>query len=717
MRRAQVIDVSLPAPSLPRRRPVTMADATKVSIAIAGLKRKGLADLDGKDSYAKVNEKKVKATDSVGKAKQKVVNELASAYAREYVKQVAPEDKPFLGAQPLLLRKPCISTVGETERVTAVACKTIGRLIKEARGVHIRISEDARRSDVARGLMEAASDEVVDIDEAPVVVSMTRDLWHTLPFTQLPSPPGTAKRLLIYVGTPGKYLSMCIKSYRGRFDTAYEEDRLVILCKGVCMLPLGTQEQNIFGVDEVAVLKTIGAAVRARGSLAWGHGVGTKASIMTKLYGYPVGGELPKPLCYEGDAGGSANSFDYLVDYVRFLNQLKIAKPEMPVTVWYDTGLLVSVLMGSVVGAGVSLLTDSDGVSMLRDASIGHIISKLNQVIAVEPFKSAHAVYNFFIGDGACRLNGGVELALHLMEGHKAQSLTNLFIFNNHKWAIEDNLVAGTEKEHVLHNKDFYDLVQNHDQVCVCENELELRETLALLSRRTDAYLQGKGSPGLSIVVVRGMDIELPPVIGDIGPIRKSVEMKFMRDVLGKFSAGCQHKIPLYGCSAFEYIQYLHIFMEEMPEGQNYQYVCGRTDIQAAHMCGLVQPEGRAVLFINDIYGINSLGESLRFVLSGFGGRQLLIMIWHPSLLNLIDHFHLHRPPMVWPSIGPELCKYYVRKESDALFVDFAGASGASRITEQVTSALAAGTPLVVCNILPEQERDYVSLDIRVKTG
>jgi len=694
-----------------------MADATKVSIAIAGLKRKGLADLDGKDSYAKVNEKKVNATDSVGKAKQKVVNELASAYARDYVKQVAPEDKPFLGAQPLLLRKPHISTVEETERVTAVACKTIGRLIKEAHGVHIRISEDARRSDVARGLMEAASDEVVDIDAAPVVVSMTRDLWHTLPFTQLPSAPGTAKRLLIYVGTPGKYLSMCIKSYRGRFDTAYEEDRLVILCKGVCMLPLGTQEQNIFGVDEVAVLKTIGAAVRARGSLAWGHGVGTKASIMTKIYGYPVGGELPKPLCYEGDAGGSANSFDYLVDYVRFLNQLKIAKPEMPVTVWYDTGLLVSVLMGSVVGAGVSLLTDSDGVSMLRDASIGHIISKLNQVIAVEPFKSARAVYNFFIGDGACRLNGGVELALHLMEGHKAQSLTNLFIFNNHKWAIEDNLVAETFEEHALYNKSFYDLLQHHSNVVVCENDLELRETLSLLSRKADAYAAGKSGPGLNIIVIRGLDVSLPPMIGDIEPIRQSSEMSFLRNVLGKFAEGCQHKVPLYGCSAFEYIQYLHLFMEEMPEGKKYQYVCGRTDIQAAHMCGMTQPDGKCVLFINDVYGINSLGESLRFVLSGFGGRQLLVVIWHPSLLKLIDHFHLHRPPMVWPNPGPELAKYYVRKASDALFVDFAGAAGARRITEQVTTAMGSGTPLIVVNVLPEQERAYVSLDIRVKTG
>lgn len=35
-----------------------------------------------------------------------------------------------------------------------------------------------------------------------------------------------------------------------------------------------------------------------------------------------------------------------------------------------------------------------------------------------------------------------------------------------------------------------------------------------------------------------------------------------------------------------------------------------------------------------DVYGINSLGESLRFLLSGFGGRQVLLMVWHPSVLK-----------------------------------------------------------------------------------
>jgi len=210
--------------------------------------------------------------------------------------------------------------------------------------------------------------------------------------------------------------------------------------------------------------------------------------------------------------------------------------------------------------------------------------------------------------------------------------------------------------------------------------------------------------------------MKLPPVIGDIEPIRKSQEMQFMRSVLGSFAKGCQHQVPIYGCSAFEYIQYLHIFMDEMPEGKKYQYICGRTDIQAAHMCGFHQPEGKCVLFINDVYGVNSLGESLRFVLSGFGGKQLLVLIWHPSVLKVIDNFHLHRPPMVWPSLGTSLAQYYVRKESDALFADFeaAGPSGHG-VEKKVIDALGAATPLVMVNMMPEMECNSVPLDTRMK--
>lgn len=39
----------------------------------------------------------------------------------------------------------------------------------------------------------------------------------------------------------------------------------------------------------------------------------------------------------------------------------------------FDTGLLVSVLQGAIAESGVSMLTDGDGLAMLRDASIGRI--------------------------------------------------------------------------------------------------------------------------------------------------------------------------------------------------------------------------------------------------------------------------------------------------------------------------------------------------------
>ena len=41
-----------------------------------------------------------------------------------------------------------------------------------------------------------------------------------------------------------------------------------------------------------------------------------------------------------------------------------------------------------------------------------------------------------------------------------------------------------------------------------------------------------------------------------------------------------------------------------------------------------------------DVYGVNSLGESLRFVLSGFGGRQVLVVVWHPSVLKATSTWH-----------------------------------------------------------------------------
>ncbi|CAE6918316.1 unnamed protein product [Symbiodinium natans] len=673
------------------------------------LKRR-FQDDDG--SHIELSGQELAQSETEGAA-QKQTDEFAKAIAQEHMHEVPDTHKPFVGAQPKLLKMPRIADNDESYRATRVACQAISTAITGAEGVVLVFAQDASMSGDCRGLLELCADSADAIEKAKVHVAPAVDWQHTLPATQSKFQPipiaAAGSRLLIYVGTPGKYATMCLRSDHGQFDAAYQADRLIVLCKGVCMLPIGTQEQNILGVDEKEVLKSICHEVKLKGPVAWGLGAGTKTLFLQKAFGYPQALAMPSQLTFAKEGTGG---FKCLADYVKHSNGMKLANPETTVKNYYDTGLTVSVLMATVVSEGTSLLTDADGLAMLRDASIGHIMSKLNQVITVEELAKKKSVYNFFIGDGACRLNGGTELTLHLMEGKSANSLTTVFLFNNKAWAIEDNLVATKEQEHVLYNTQFYDVVAEHQRMCICETEQDLREILVHLSERASKFLAGEAKPGMHMVVVRGLKMNLPPVIGDIEPIRASQEMRFMREVLGTFAKGCENRVPLYGCSAFEYIQYLHIFLEEMPEGKQYQYICGRTDIQAAHMMGFHQPEGKCVLFINDVYGVNSLGESLRFVLSGFGGRQVLVVVWHPSVLKVIDNFHLHRPPMVWPSLGPQLARYYVRKESDAFFADF---EGESRSTERVKAAIEAGTPLVMVNVMPQQECNYVQLDARIK--
>lgn len=657
--------------------------------------------------------------------------ELAQRYVSAFVKGVEDPNKPFIGAKPKFLQEPKIVSKEDSELATRLASATIQQLILDAKGVLLVMGQDSSPSHMARKLLFGAKDSAKDVDSLPVSISLNNDWLHTLPRTEYMGPPNSDGRLLIFVGTPGKYLAMCMASeLQHDFDDAYQANRLVVITKGAIMLPLGLQEENLFGTDHEKVLDGIINATGARGGCAWVHGVGTKNELLPKAFCHipstmhwmdvRQGISQPNPLepleaaKSTSLAGEEYNDFDSLASYVKYSNELKTFMPLLDVVNYYDTGLLVSVIQGFVVKSGVSLLTDGDGLGILRDASIGHIISKLVQVTNVEPWASKRGVYNFMIGDGAARLNCGVETAFHAMEDYSGGSYITLLLFNNHVWAIEDNLVADKEEEHILFNTEYYDMISQHPNVRMCNTHADLHEALVETTKEQGEYAMGNAPAKFQIIVARNLDMEVPVLLGDLDPIKTSPEMALMRKVLGEFAAGCEHQVPLYGCSAFEYIQYLKLFLEDMPEGKLYQYRCGRTDIQAAHMCGFNQPEGQCVLFINDVYGINSLGESLRMVQSGLGGKQLLVFIWHPSIMKAIDQFHLHRPPLVWPSLGPTLAKFYVRKEADAVFLDF-HARHFEKTAAAVSEAIKAKTPLILINMLPEHEQNFVSLDIRAK--
>merc|ERR1719311_522688 len=98
---------------------------------------------------------------------------------------------------------------------------------------------------------------------------------------------------------------MCMKSkLQDDLEPAYEASRLIVITKGAIMLPLGSQEQNLFGADPEQVLQAIVAAVEARGAVSWGHGVGTKRGLLehafhhlpkTSQWHVPVGSFAPPP--------------------------------------------------------------------------------------------------------------------------------------------------------------------------------------------------------------------------------------------------------------------------------------------------------------------------------------------------------------------------------------------------------------------------------------
>jgi len=159
--------------------------------------------------------------------------------------------------------------------------------------------------------------------------------------------------------------------------------------------------------------------------------------------------------------------------------------------------------------------------------------------------RSTAGVYSFFIGDGACRLNGGMELACHLIEDYTLSSIITIFLYNNGIWAIEDNLVGGPEAEHKLGNFKLYELLGHHANFSICETDLDLRATLSHLSKKTEKFIRGEHIGEINVIVMRNMnDLHLEPVLGNLDKIGCSAEISFLRDTLGYFAHGCKWRVP-----------------------------------------------------------------------------------------------------------------------------------------------------------------------------
>eukprot|EP00811_Abedinium_folium_P035394 NODE_818_length_2748_cov_10.223960.p1 GENE.NODE_818_length_2748_cov_10.223960~~NODE_818_length_2748_cov_10.223960.p1 ORF type:complete len:721 (-),score=147.20 NODE_818_length_2748_cov_10.223960:453-2615(-) len=639
--------------------------------------------------------------DAKGQANVEATNGRASFIAKT-ICAVAPANTTM--PTPKFLTEPDVVTEEEKEERTATVSKMLQEQINIVPRVLVVLGEDVAQHAGWQQILESSSDEP-GVTGAPVTLAMGEDWLHTIPRLESSKVPACDGQFVIYIGTPGKHLSLCIDEQLTKsFDETYLQGRLAILCQGCVLLSwIDTHNKIVYGVSTTELSKVVADAVKNKGPIAWGHNMGTKSDLLKKAFPAPslppataVAPERELPSTLDALTGsGELICFDYLAQYVEYLNALKLARPELPVTNWYDTGLLVSVTMREIASRGTSLLTDHDGLMMLRDASIGHTMSKLIQVTAVEPLKSRRGVYSFFIGDGACRMNGGMELACHLNEGYDFASMITIFVYNNGVWAIEDNLVDAIEVEHQLCNFAFYNLLGEHANFTICDSNVELKMTLERLTEKINVYVRGEEGAELNVIVIRGVNVTLEPILGDISVIAGSSKLAFMKDVMGFFAQGCQHKVPIYGCSAFEYIQFLHYFLNRTSEGKMYQYICGRTDIQAAHLCGFRQVERKCCLFINDIFGLNSLGESLRSVLASFSVNQVIIFIWHPTCGNVMDLFALHRPPMVWPSMGPHFAQFYARSQSEMRLFEFTG-----ELMPSVMLAIQEKIPTIVINMM-----------------
>ena len=328
----------------------------------------------------------------------------------------------------------------ESEMATRLASATITQLIVDyaaaaaastktssssSGGVLLVMGQDASYSPSCRKVLNTAKDDATSVNTLPVTVCMNIDWCHTIPHITNTTGPGMGvpaihNRLLIFVGTPSKYLAMITK-FKAEEDVnlAYEQNRLVVVTRGAIMLPLGSQEQNLLGTDADHVLDAIVDTMDevALGGCAWGHGIGTKSELLSHAFYHlprtmhwmhvPREVGLPAPMVdleqaivQHSDGRDEYTEFDSFVDYIKYSNELKLAMPMICITNYYDAGLLVSIVQGFVQESGAGMLTDRDGLAMLREGSIGHTMSKMNQVCSVEPWVSLHIpIYNNILYD------------------------------------------------------------------------------------------------------------------------------------------------------------------------------------------------------------------------------------------------------------------------------------------------------------------------------
>lgn len=676
-------------------------------------------------------------------------------------------DKPYQGAHPYLRRQPEIKSAAECRRRTEVVIKLMIEQMKTASapgasGVIIGLGNIGLNEGSAACFKDLLAHS--QVSDAPgsnkemIQLFLGDHITHSYPRDHVPfeeltatnfkSANGAGSRYTVLIGQPSNYIGMAINSqFPGIYQQCFDDASFsVVTSTNSCMLPIGKSVESVVGIDSMMVCNAIKEYLKDSGkTIGWSHGEGTKTTIlnwiMPSLNGMIADKPMPAPLtssdfANDDNSDDIERSFKDFDQFFAYMNQLKAARPGQTLCNYFDVGLTVTLISAHIARSGISLLLDTDNFATLNEGSIGNTMTKMVQLTKTKPYRTKPAVYNFYVGDGACRLNGGLELIFDLIEKAQAyddfKPLLNLFVFHNNFWAVEDNLVGKYEEEHKLHNQIFYDLLGAHDQSTTCRTEEELAAKLGQLTDKFDRYTRSlePQSAGeeydtnawlgnhIELIIVESMrEIPLPPpILGDLSGIKTSPEMIVFKSALEHFAKGCKEPIPIYGCSAFEYIQYLDTFMSEDSElSRKYEYCCAKTDIQAAQLCGYTQPEGKAILMINDVYGIHSLGEALRAHMQKVeSNAQIMVWIWHPMFEGVMDLFTVHRPQLVWPSVGPHYIKYFANNQKDLASIELTG-DGTDTIRE-IVDATNAGTKLISVNMIPSFDRNSIAIDTHIST-